>query len=390
VDLKGIAEALSDFGRAGVVVGKKAVQSGLADERDVAAPEVWTEAVRRLHTERLQVKVADIMEETPSTKTLRLVPTGEALPPFRAGQFFTVFLEVDGTKTSRAYSASSPPTRPGYLDVTVREMPDGFVSRHLCGSAKVGDLLEVSGPGGGFYHEPLVDGDDLVFLAGGSGVTPFMSMIRESADLAAGPGMHLIYGSRTPGDVIFDSEIAELARSLSNLDVDLVMSEPPPGYEGPCGLLDADMISARVGSLDGKKFFMCGPHAMYALCLESLEELGIPRADVKQELSGPPPDVTLVAGWPEGVGADSEFTLSIEGGASLTVRAGEPLMNSMERGGVSVENLCRSGECGLCRTRLVSGEVFMPESVAMRKSDVAFGYVHPCMSYPLGDLTVRI
>ena len=74
----------------------------------------------------------------------------------------------------------------------------------------------------------------------------------------------------------------------------------------------------------------------------------------------------------------------------MTTRAGEPLMNAMERAGIVVEAVCRSGECTFCRTRLLSGEVFTPSCVCRRWADERFGYIHPCMSYPLSDLRVRV
>jgi len=77
-------------------------------------------------------------------------------------------------------------------------------------------------------------------------------------------------------------------------------------------------------------------------------------------------------------------------GTAFKARAGEPLLNSMERAGLVVEAVCRSGECTVCRTRLVSGEVFAPARVLRRWADEHFGYIHPCMSYPVSDIRIRL
>ncbi|MBU1670869.1 MAG: 2Fe-2S iron-sulfur cluster binding domain-containing protein [Actinobacteria bacterium] len=387
--LRDLADGLHDVASIGLVLGKQMVADSLADVRDVE-PGLPDELVERLHPRRVPGRVAEIIEETASTRTLRLVPVGEPFPPFRAGQFFALLCEVGGVRTSRAYSVSSPPTR-SYLDITVRKMPSGFVSVYLCEEAAVGDVFELSGPGGSFYHEPMTDSRELVFLAGGSGVTPFMSMVRSFADLDAGPRVHLVYGSRTLDDVIFEDELAAMARTHESFRLDLVISEPPDEFSGCRGFLDAPMLSSLLDGAEGKTFFICGPHAMYGLCTGALEGLGVSPASVKKEASGPPPDITLVEGWPKKIKPSKKATVRIEGTrSSFEALCGEPLLNSLERNGVAVENLCRSGECGVCRSQLVSGEVFMPASVVLRKADVAFGYIHPCMSYPLGDITIRL
>ena len=84
------------------------------------------------------------------------------------------------------------------------------------------------------------------------------------------------------------------------------------------------------------------------------------------------------------------FTVRIRGGRTIPARAGEPLMISLERGGVIIPALCRSGECSLCRTKLLSGRVFQPDGVKLRRSDRQFGYIHPCMAYPLQDLEILL
>jgi glycine betaine catabolism B len=389
--LRDIGDSMFDVASLGLLVARKTFARALADERDID-PGLVARTVDALHPHRTRVKVAEVFQETPSTRTLRLVPDGDGtLFPFRAGQFVTVFLTVEGVKTSRAYSISSPPTRLGSIDITVRKMPDGFVSRYLTEEVGEGERFEISGPGGFFYHEPLADTRDLVFLAGGSGITPFMSMIRAAVDTDADVDISVIYGSRTNDDVIFWDELAETVCQRDNLKANLVLSEPPASYSGLCGLLDAETIDGAVGEIAGKTFFMCGPHAMYGLCSEALESLGVPARRIKKEASGPPPDITLVEGWPSGVKPEDVFTVKLaDSRKRIDAAAGEPLLNSLERNGIGLDNLCRSGECGVCRAALLAGSVFMPSTVAVRGTDLACGYIHPCMSYPMSDITIRI
>ena len=362
--------------------------------------------VSAIHPRRMRLRVVGVIQETPSTKTLRCERIDGPLPPFRPGQYVNVFVDVDGVLTSRPYSISSPPQtgRTGEgratLDLTVRDKPAGFVAPYLLHEVQVGAELETTGPEGSFYHEPLIDGDDLVFLAGGSGITPFMSIIRDALGRDLPLRMHLLYGSRVPDDVICGDELAELAASHPTFDYSLVISEPPPGYDGLAGFLDADLIRQQVGDVAGKTFYICGPNVMYDFCLAALTELGVPSRRIKRELYGPPTDVTKEPGWPESLPGDAIFDVEIvnllsdaevEGrGRMIRALAGEPLMNSLERYGIVVPAVCRSGACSACRIRLLSGQVFQPAHTGLRESDREYGYIHACVSYPLGDLQIRL
>jgi ferredoxin-NADP reductase len=370
-----------------------------------AAEHTTRQIVERLHPTRMRLRVTDIIQETPSTKTLRVKRIDGPLPPFRPGQYVNLFVDVDGVLTSRPYSISSAPflgrsqetigaqEELDTLDLTIRDKPGGFVAPYLLNEVQVGDELESTGPAGSFYHEPLIDGEELVFLAGGSGITPFMSIIRDTFgrdEAASSLRIHLLYGSRVPDDVIFGAELSALAEQHPGLHYSPIISEPPPGYEGPTGFFDATAIREQVGDLSGKTFYVCGPDVMYGFCLESLTELGVPQYKIKHEIYGPPDDVTKEPGWPQDLDADTLFEVEVEGQETIRAAAGEPLLNSLERYGIVVPVVCRAGECSACRTRLLSGRVFQPAGTGLRESDREHGYIHACVSYPLADLRIRI
>ncbi len=347
--------------------------------------------VAQIHPKRMTLRVQEIVQATPTTKVFRFERADGPLPPFRAGQYVNVLVNVDGVLTSRPYSIASPPGSE-WLELAVRDKPGGFVAPYLLSEVKVGDVLETTGPSGSFYHEPLIDGSDLVFLAGGSGITPFMGIIRDAIQRQRPFKMHLLYGSRTPDDVIYARELTQLAANYPHFQYTLVISEPPSGYSGLTGLLDARLIRDQVGDVAGKTFYICGPNVMYDFCLAALQELGVPRHKIRRELYGPPADVTQEPGWPQALRADHVFNVEIVGRTQRIIhaRAGEPLMNSLERYGIVVPAICRSGECSACRTRCLAGHVFMPAHVGLRASDREHGYIHACVSYPLSDLQIRL
>jgi prolycopene isomerase len=390
---KDVLEDMDDKGHAGSTITAMAAamerQLEGRTETDEPGDLLGEKILTPLHPGRLKMKVAQVIEETPSAKTLRLAPESDLPPLFEAGQYINLFVNVEGVETSRPYTISSAPGQP-HLDITVRRKQGGFVSPYLLDQVGPGDFLESSGPAGTFVHQPLTDTGELVFLAGGSGVTPFISMMRAAAERRSSLKMHLIYGSRVPDDIIFERQLNSLVKENPNLQVDFIISEPPPDWAGRRGLLDKDNIGSLVETVAGKTFFFCGPPLMHALCEVALKDLGVPGRRIKREAYGPPEDVTRQPDWP-GISAGAQFEVIEErSGKRFKASAGEPLMNSLERAGLVVPALCRSGECAACRTRLISGEIYVPRHVHRRWSDEKAGYIHPCMSYPIQDLRIRL
>jgi len=341
------------------------------------------------HPARLSLTVSQIKEETTTVKSIRLVSDSGYHPPFLAGQYLNLFVEIGGVHTSRPYSIASAPTQTGHYEITVRKVEDGFVSDYLLTELKPGDGLTSSGPAGNFHHNPLFHGEKLAFIAGGSGITPFMSQIRELADRCLRRRIHLFYGCRKEDDVIFQMELEHIAAAYPNFTWDLIVSEPDTAYRGLKGFITAQLIKERLGDIDWM-FYLCGPPAMYQFCLPQLEQLGIPANRIRVELMGTPKEITASPGWPEGVTAQAQFTVAIKGKGIIPALAGEPLMIALERAHFPIPALCRSGECSLCRTKLLAGQVYQPPSVKLRKSDRTFGYIHPCMAYPISDLELML
>ena len=105
---------------------------------------------------------------------------------------------------------------------------------------------------------------------------------------------------------------------------------------------------------------------------------------------GAPKNILSNPGWPENIKAGDVFKVTVKGKKTISASALEPLMISLERADVAIPALCRSGECSLCRTKLLAGRVYQPNGVKLRKSDKAFGYIHPCMAYPMTDIEILL
>lgn len=346
--------------------------------------------IRRLHPAVIDLKVSQVIAETASTKTLRLVSKEGCLPPFQAGQYIALYLEVDGIRTGRPYSVSSAPNQTGYYDITIRRMESGLVSNFLMDDIKPGDMIQSSGPDGQFVFNPIIYDKTLVFIAGGSGITPFMSMIREIADCGIDRDVYLFYGNRSADDIIFHDELTDLSSRFENIRYIPVIEHPGAGYDGYQGFITPEIILKEIGDFKNKTFMLCGPQALYDFCVPELEKTGVLSKKIRQEIYGEPVNIDKAPGWPESVSVDDEFTVTIKGGGEFKARAGESLLSTMEKNGLVKPFVCRSGECSLCRTKVLSGKVYQPPAALVRASDRQFGYVHACVSYPLGDLEILI
>ena len=143
-------------------------------------------------------------------------------------------------------------------------------------------------------------------------------------------------------------------------------------------------------NIEDKSFFICGPQGLYDFCLPQVEVMGVSRRKIKQEMYGAPPNIWEYPGWPDTISEDDVFNVKVKNGQQIQACAGEPLLTALEKNDVVVPSLCRSGECSMCRVKILSGKVYQPPGVPVRKSDRQFGYVHSCMAYPLEDLEILL
>jgi glycine betaine catabolism B len=355
---------------------------------------------RLMHPRRMHLRVSAVKQETDATRTFTLVPDAgrgtERLATFRAGQYLNVRIAVDGGAVTRNYSLSSTPAdaAAGTYRITVRLKKNGFATERMFSDWRVGTEVESSGPVGTFYHEGLRDRARIIALAGGCGITPLCSIARDIAERGADASITILYGVRDSREAIFKEELEELARAHADrVKVFLVASEPEPGWRGPTGFLTAKLIEELAGPVAGASLFICGPQAMYRFLDGELSTLGIPRRLVRRELFGEVEDPAKLPGYPA-ANAGRTHTLKVHAAdETLVIPAlgGETILVALERAGLEPPARCRSGECGWCRARLMAGDIFVsPMHDGRRFADRKFNWVHPCSSYPLSDLEIRV
>ena len=257
---------------------------------------------------------------------------------------------------------------------------------------KQGDRVDISGPLGDFYYQSLRDAKHVVALAGGSGITPFYSMAAAIVSGLEDFELTILYGSRTADGILLKDEIEALAaQSGGRVKVVHVLSdEEREGYEH--GFINAELIKKYAGDGD-YSVLMCGPKAMYTFCEGECKKLGLPKRRYRAEMSGDYMGVVNNADYPkEQIGREYKLTVLIHGEkTTVGCKADESLLWAMERAAIKAPSHCRSGECGWCHSRLISGRVYVPSDADGRRiADKKFGWIHPCVSYPLSDIELEV
>lgn len=354
------------------------------------------EVAQELHPDKVEVVVTKVEDVSPTARKFTFQACeGFKLPPFQCGQYVSLDLVIGDTLTSRPYSICSAPyqARSGeapFFAITVRNgRPDsGFAANHIYANVKEGDRFTAHLPYGQFYYEPLRDSSHVVALAGGSGITPFASMAEEIAHGRLDIDLTILYGSVSSKDIILEKQLSEIQCDKVKF-VNVISGEDD--YPGEKGFLNRDLI--RKYSRPDSTYFVCGPLPMYEFVRGELEALGVPARRIRMEVFGAPRDVTKAKGYPRET-AEGTCRLTVQRGMQedvISARISEPLTVALERAGIKNGSRCRSGACGYCRAKLVSGEVFIPsEGDGRRRADKEFGYVHACSTWPLSDCTIRI
>jgi ferredoxin-NADP reductase len=352
----------------------------------------------RIHPEKQSLQISDIKQLSWDTKLYRFISANpnKLLAPFRAGQYIGITVEINGVRTSRPYSLVSSPNQLAYYELAIKRKEGGFVSSYILDNLKEGDILECTEPMGNFYYNRIFHGKNLVFIAGGSGIAPFISMLRDISERVLPFNVWLIFGCLTEKDILFRQQLEDILVRRSNIRVKYILSEPGQDWTGACGFITKEEILKEIGPIENKFFYVVGNRPMYFFIQEQLEAMRVPNHRVIYESYGVPDDVTEVMGWPDGIDASKNIQITVEfmnQGKKFEevfkAACGEPILNSIEREKIleqEINNGCRSGACALCRTKLISGKIFVLPEVTIREIDQRFGFIHPCVSYPLTDI----
>lgn len=361
--------------------------------RSVSADKLPTDSVARpaeaIHRKELKLVVQSVMDTGKQAKIFRFVSEDGYLPPFEAGQYINLFTQIEGVRTSRPYSLSSSPKQRAYYEITVARTRDGFVSDYLLDQVKLGDRFTANGPAGVFRYQPVFHSKKSLFLAGGSGITPLLSMTREILDAGLDRDVVMLYGCRNPEAALYHEELTAYTAAFPNFRYHLMVSDPVENWDGERGFLDEALIRRLVPDFAQRTSYICGPQVMNDFCKSALEAMGVPEKKIRREMFGARRDIQNEPGWPAELTGNEVFTITV-GDKKIPAKSGEPVLVALERAGVRVNVCCRSGECSLCRVKLVSGNVFLARGMLRRYADEKYGYIHSCKAYPMGDIEIML
>ena len=370
---------------------------------------------------RGELKVIGMFHETDSVRTFRLAPGDDSPIPFafKAGQFLNLFVDIAGKRTSRSYTIASPPTRDGYIELTIKREEKGQVSTFLHDMLMTGQAVAITAPAGRFTFDSK-SADAVLLIAGGVGITPVMSILRDLTDRGFPGKIDLLFSVRTPDDLIFAEELRYLGSRYPNFKLHVTVTHPKgvgsllsPGDResagvptagagavkasdpsGPflSGRIDAEMVRRVVPDAAGRPAFICGPDAMEAAAREVLLEVGVPASRIMVESFTPAGAVAADnAAMPDDVMRDAAIAATVtfaHSGRSAPLPLNRSILDAADAVGVSIDSQCRSGICGTCRCKLLSGHVTMPVREALSDADEADGFILACQAHATEDVTV--
>ena len=367
------------------------------------------------------MQVVAIVRETPHVKTFRLVePNGGRVPfTFIPGQFLTFSAQIGDKTVRRSYTIASPPTRSAYVEITVKREDEGEFSRYLHDKVLVGNTLQVRGPLGVFTFDGG-NADSIVLIAGGVGITPMMCVIRYLTDKSWPGEIYLVFATRNTDELIFREELEYLQRRYPKLHVVAAVAARSEGtaWMGLEGQITKDALAHAVPNIQRRRVHLCGPPPMMDAIRRVLTELGVPSDQTKTEAFGPamglvppprpspapPPSVSVAEllqrvetgivppGAPEAREAEAgpaTATLSFaRSGKAAPLPPDKTVLEVAEANGVPIDYSCRVGTCGICKTKLLAGQVTMEVQDALTEEDKASGVILACQARSLTNIAV--
>jgi ferredoxin-NADP reductase len=320
-----------------------------------------------------RARVTRIVKETADSRTYVLAPEEQPFA-YRAGQFCTFKVTVDGEDLYRSYSMSSAPETDSELTTTVKRVSGGKVSNWLVDNVVEGDELTMTRAAGTFVLGS--SSAPLLAFAGGSGVTPILSLVK-SALASTDRAVRILCADRDRGSAIFDAVLDDLIeRHPGRLSIERNLDDQH-------GLLEAADVAKFVGADTGADCYVCGPEGFMAVVKAALPDTAtvlIEDFDASPPVKAPAPAVSEAAG---DVDAGGTVTIKLDRKkASVAQVPGETLLESARRAGLSPPFSCEAGNCGTCMAKLIEGEATMRTNDVLEEDEIEDGYILTCQAVP--------
>lgn len=339
----------------------------------------------------LQLKIKEVRKETDDTNTL-IFEKPEKPFNYLPGQFLTLIMPIEGEEVRRSYSLCTSP----YLDenpaITVKRVDSGVVSNYLNDHMKAGDVFDVMTPAGHFT--PALDPEHdkkYVLFAGGSGITPIMSILKSILIKEHKSQVTLVYQSRNEQSIIFNNELDELQKKHpSHFKVIHLLSQPSEAWKGHKGRIDGAMTSDLLMDIAENKvaqfeYFLCGPSGFMLTVFDTLIDFEVPEKRIHKEsfYSG---EAKAKTEEPSEVSnQDIMVTILLDGEEyEVDVPANRSILEAALDQDIDMPFSCQNGLCTACRGKLLAGNVRMDDEDGLSEEEINEGYVLNCVGHPEG------
>lgn len=390
---------------------------------------------KKLHPKKQYAKIIAIQNHGKS-KTFTFVPDSSRgtneFAYFAAGQYISVFLQIENLHLTRAYSLSSAPCESltaknrfecenytsikkyfksfynnesmsknipkqafesGFYQITVKPTPNGLVSNWILENWHINSQVELSAPEGNFNYVDLRDAQTVVGIAGGSGITPFLSFAKAICAGDENFNLILLYGSRDKSSILFKNEFELLEKQSYKIKIINVLSGENPESQSDFeyGFITSNIIQ-KYATKSSYSVFLCGPQAMYSFMDKELEKLNLQKKYIRREMFGEIHNAKSQQDYPGTQLSEISVTVTIcDKTKTVKGNPNDTILQILEKNGISVPSRCRSGECGWCHSLLKKGNIFVPKNLDYRrKADLKYNFIHPCCTFALSDLELDI
>jgi len=331
---------------------------------------------------------------------------------YHAGQHLNFTVNIAGKIEHCCYTLSSSPTSFGYISITIKRIPQGKISNYFHDYFKVGQSIVAQQVGGSFYLTESVL-PKILLISAGSGVTPMLSMLRFMVAKKWKNEVIFIHSAKRKTDLIAQNEVSNLARSHGNCQVVYTLTQGSnPQWHGFQGRLDEQMLS-NIDQLNDYQTFVCGPKGFRKTAQQLLDKLGLPSSNYHDQSFGEYEYSTTIN---NDVKKDNPIISSVTKTVTKTVTTNElvsdqnsqakvaiyfnrwhkryqgnkqdSLLEQGEAAGLILPYSCRSGSCGRCKAKLVSGQVMQDSTDGLSISEQQQGYILLCSCKALTDVEV--
>lgn len=347
------------------------------------------------------LKVTDVRRETRDAVVVTLMPRAEdsALFAFTHGQYLTFRRNFDGDELRRSYSICTGCDE-GVLKVGIKRVDGGTFSTWANEALAAGEEIEAMPPMGSFFTPIEPDArKNYIGFAGGSGITPVLSIIKTVLAREPYASLTLVYANRKVSSIMFREELEDLKNQhLGRFSVIHVLEAEAQDIDLFTGHVDGDKVKALfrhwidAASIDTA--FICGPEPMMLAIAAALREHGLNDAQIKFELfaSGQPgwAKVKTVSRTAVAPGTGVEATVTLDGATRSFImpREGKSVLDAALAANMDAPYSCKAGVCSTCRCKVLEGEVEMAVNHALEDYEVRAGYALSCQAFPLTDRLV--